>query len=87
MILKIFTKRLKGGKPMKTNLDWIDSFTEAEEITTRHEDEKAEICLICDESTETKTVNLDTHGYEIYNNAGAMVKKHVTALKEGEATV
>lgn len=80
MVIKIFTKRLPGGKPVKTGNEWIDSMLEAEKIMTKRDGDKVEVCLENSDSIDYENVNLKTHGYQIYNNAGVIIEKYVTAI-------
>ncbi len=81
MIIKIFTKRKPGGQPVKIKGEWIDEFIEAETIRTKREGDKVDVCLSNPDSIEEKTINLLTHGYHIYNNAGVIIERYVTNLK------
>ncbi|PTN08051.1 hypothetical protein C8N47_11191 [Mangrovibacterium marinum] len=83
MVIKIFTKRKPGGEPIQTKSKWIDLMLEADSISTKREGDKVEVCIETKDDICFENVDLNTHGYQIYNNAGVVVEKFVTALKEG----
>lgn len=85
MILEIFIKKKPGGKPVETNDEWKDSFIEGDEINLAPGDDgKIKFCAESNESVRSGTIDLKTHGYHIYNNEGAIIKKLVTAIGEGQ---
>lgn len=84
MVVKIFTKRKPGGQPIKTNEDWIDTMIEADRIETRRKGDKIEICATTEDEVELNEVNLDTHGYQIFNDNGIVIDRFVTNLREAQ---
>ena len=85
MMLEIFIKKKPGGKPVETGDEWKDSFIEADEINLAPEDGgRVRFCAEGGESLKLGVIDLKTHGYHIYNNKGAIIKKFVTAIGEGQ---
>ena len=82
MVIKIFTKRLPGGQPLKTGLEWIDSMIEADKILTKRDGNTVKVFLENDDSASFEKVDLKTHGYQVYNNAGVVIEKFVTAIEK-----
>lgn len=71
--------------PVKTNQEWTDLRIEARAISTKRVDNTIEAMIDGEEVCELHEIDLNTHGYEIYNDAGVMVEKFVTAIKEEDA--
>jgi len=85
MLLKIFTKRKPHGEMLKTELAWKDSYIEASKIRMTPLLDKDRIDFYAvnnDEHVEHGSIDLKTHGYELYNSSGVMFEKYVSVIKE-----
>lgn len=97
MILKVFTKRTKGGEYIETKREWKEGLFEANNIRKKEKIEKRD-CEIAecdvfkdgftfflinrDESQQIVLVNTDTQGYEILNDQGVSIERYVTAIRK-----
>lgn len=86
MTIKVFTKRLPGGKFVKTGLLYPESIIEADEILIRPVDTGFEFMAKTnnfttdDQRSIVGYVMTDTQGYEIQNNNGVVIDRYVTAV-------
>lgn len=79
MILKIFTKRKKGGEFVENNLHWKSIILEADEILSVPHENKIEFQYLLNGVGKTAVCETDTQGYEILNSSGITIEKYVTA--------
>ncbi len=96
MILKVFTKRTKGGEYINTSREWKEGLFEADNIRKKEEIKRKDCELAeCDifkdgftfylinkdDSRQIVLVNTDTQGYEILNDRGICIERYVTPVK------
>lgn len=82
MVLKIFTKRKKGGERIATGLPWFDRYVEAKAFYTSKTGTTMHITSEDAETVINHHVDIETHGFEIRNDAGVIIERFVTAIKE-----
>lgn len=82
MLLHVFVKRLPGGAPAVESLHYTDDWFESPKILISSKaGDNVEFC-VCENGDKTHIidVNTRTHGYEIINNTGVIVDRHVSVL-------
>lgn len=86
MILKIFTKRQKGGEHIKTSSEWFDEYYEANRILMSQDETGFRYMIDAEIPSQIKSGHFkdETHGYELYNNSGVLVERFVTAIHQEE---
>ena len=85
MLLKIFTKRKSHGEIIETEMAWKDSYLEGAKVRMTPLIDKGRIdyyVVTSDNESESGSIDLATHGYELYLDSGVVVDKYVTAIKE-----
>lgn len=84
MLLKVFTKRSKGGEPISTEYYWKDHYFEGPEIlVTPNNDGTFTFCVKQDEDQPPMQGVIDTsiQGWEIRNSSGVVIEKYVTPVE------
>lgn len=81
MILKVFTKRTKGGELIETGLEWKDGLYEGEAIKRKPSEKGFDFLVVGKETDMTVIISTSISGYEILNDQGVVVEKYVTPVQ------
>lgn len=82
MVLKIFVKRLPGGQLLNDKLAWTEELIEGKSVLISPTTKGHNYTVTHGDVSPTGFIPSETHGFELLNDAGVTIYKHVTSITE-----